>query len=206
MKMRIEARGLKDVLKRLGKYENAAQKILLTTGNDLRSRVPGRVATDVRTVYGIKKADIMPAKKGDKVRRAGKIRVSGSTVSNVSFVYTGHRLSVARFQMKPAAPIVKGVPVKQRKPVSVKIKKQRKTIDGVFVGYTGARPEPGQKKMNYIAFRRKTKKRYPIEPVRTLSLPQMVDNPNVNELIREDINDMIVKRLNHNIKRFLGDR
>ena len=76
-------------------------------------------------------------------------------------------------------------------------------IDGVFVGHTGARPEPGQKKMNYIAFRRKTKKRYPIEPVRTLSLPQMVDNPNVSELIREDINDMIVKRLNHNIKRFL---
>lgn len=55
----------------------------------------------------------------------------------------------------------------------------------------------------YIPFKRSSAKRYPVESVKTLSLPQMIDNPNVREQIEDKVNEELAKRLEHNISRFM---
>lgn len=202
MRMNIKANGIKAVAKQLEKNAKAAQKVLVATGNDMRRRVPGKVADEVRTIYNIKKSDVMPAKKGDGTRRAGRIQVRGTTVSNVQIVYTGRTLSVARFSMTPKVPKVKGVKVHKRKPVKAQIKKGAKkpVSHRAFVASTGA---SSRDKMQYIAFKRVGKERYPITPVRTLSVPQMIGNKKVNQRIAEDVNQLLESRLEHNLKRFM---
>lgn len=210
MKMTIKAESVKTVMRKLEKDAKAAQKVLKATGSDMKRRVPGKVADDVRTMYNIPKADIMPAKKGDAVRRAGTIRVKGTTVSKVALVYTGHLLSVARFSMTPSAfelpKSQKGIPVKKRRRVKAKIKKQggkKMPSSHAFLLPTGAREEGGKKKIKAIPFVRTTKKPYPIKPVKTLSVPQMIDNEKVHKTIETDINTMLETRLKHNLNRFM---
>ena len=201
MKMTIKADGIKAITKQLEKDAKAAKKVLTATGNDMKRRVPGKVADDVRTTYNIKKSDIMPSKKNG-TRKAGRISVKGDTVSAVSIVYTGHTLSVARFGMTPKSPNSKGVKVKKRRPIRAQIKKGSKKVVSVraFLGNTGT---SSQDKTQYIAFMRKGKQPYPIVPVKTLSVPQMVSNERVMAMVEKDVNKMLEERLKHNLSRFM---
>ena len=54
MKMTIKAEGVKTVMRQLQRNAKAAEKVLKATGSDMRRRVPGKVADEVRTVYNIK--------------------------------------------------------------------------------------------------------------------------------------------------------
>lgn len=199
MKMTIKATGIKAVTKQLEKDAKAAQKVLTATGNDMRRRVPGKVADEVVTAYGIKKSEITPISKSAKKpkKTAGSIRVKGATVSEVSITYAGRLLTPTHFSMTPKAPPKPTGTKRRRKPITAQIKKgQRKSLGSdVFLG--------SNRGGGYIPFRRTTKSRYPIESVKTLSLPQMIDNENVSKRIQQDINELLEKRLEHNLKRFL---
>lgn len=199
MKMTIKTTGIKSVTKQLEKDAKAAQKVLTATGNDMRRRVPGKVADEVVTVYGIKKSEITPISKSAKKpkKTAGSIRVKGATVSEVSITYAGRLLTPTHFSMTPKAPPKPTGKKRRRKPITAQIKKgQRKSLGSdVFLG--------SNRGGGYIPFRRTTKSRYPIESVKTLSLPQMIDNENVSKRIQQDINELLEKRLAHNLKRFL---
>lgn len=83
------------------------------------------------------------------------------------------------------------------KVAKVKIKKS--------AGYKriGGRPTPFPQKTkggNTHVFRRKGKNRYPIDILRTLSPTQMVENLDVTKEIQEAANDMLAKRIEHEIK------
>lgn len=199
MKMTIKATGIKAVTKQLEKDAKAAQKVLTATGNDMRRRVPGKVADEVVTAYGIKKSEITPISKSAKKpkKTAGSIRVKGATVSEVSITYAGRLLTPTHFSMTPKAPPKPTGKKRRRNPITAQIKKgQRKSLGSdVFLG--------SNRGGGYIPFRRTTKSRYPIESVKTLSLPQMIDNENVSKRIQQDINELLEKRLEHNLKRFL---
>ena len=205
MRMTIKASGIKQIIKRLEKDQQAARKALKATSNDMRRRVPGKVADDVRTVYNIKKADIVPeTKSAKKIKRAGKVYVQGSTVADMQIVYKGRTLTPVHFGMTPKAPPKKTAGKKRKRPtIRATIKKgQRKVLHTkAFLGSTGARTED---KVNYLPFVRETAKRYPIKPIKTLSVPQMVDNRKVRALINADINDLLKQRLQHNVRRFIG--
>lgn len=202
MRMVIKTSGIRQIIKRLEKDQQAARKALKATSNDMRRRVPGKVADDVRTVYNIKKADIMPAKK-NAPRRAGSVSIQGETISQLQIKYTGRPLSPARFGMTPKVPKTKGKKVNKRTPIKATIKKgQKKALDPhAFLAKTGAY---SSEKIQYIPFVRKGKKRYPINPVRTVSVPQMIDNESVSDQIRKDVNKLLEERLNHNVRRFLN--
>lgn len=206
MRMTIKTSGIKQIVKRLEKDQQAAQKALKATSNDMRRRVPGKVADDVRTVFNIKKADIVPEPNGakKKIKRAGKVYVQGSTVADMQIVYKGRTLTPVHFGMTPKAPPKKTAGKKRKRPtIRATIKKgQRKVLHPkAFLGSTGARSDD---KVNYLPFVRETAKRYPIKPIKTLSVPQMVDNRKVRALIRDDINDLLKQRLQHNVRRFMG--
>ena len=192
------------------------------TAADLKRRLPGKVADEVRTRYNVKKSDVMPANGTGGSRRAGSVRVTGETVADLALVYRGHRLSPARFAMAPKAPQpAKGLPEKgpgarkhrrlegaarasiraRRRKIKATITKGRRKVvhSQAFLAHTGGN---GADKVKYIPFIRKGKSAYPIKAVKTTSVPQMVRNPNVQSLIEQDIDALIRERLAHNVKRF----
>lgn len=207
MRMTIKSDGIKRIMKKLAQDQQAARKALKATTNDMRRRVPGKVADDVRTVYNIKKADIVPESKNakKKTKRAGKVYVQGSTVSEMQIVYRGRTLTPVHFGMTPKAP-PKRTAGKKRRRVAIKatIKKGQKKVlhPQAFLGSTGA---SNPDKVSYIPFVRETSKRYPIRPIKTLSVPQMVDNRKVRALINRDVNDLLRQRLQHNVRRYMGE-
>lgn len=200
MKMTIKAEGVKTVMRQLQRNAKAAEKVLKATGSDMRRRVPGKVADEVRTVYNIKKSEITPSGKGAAKgkRKAGSVRVKGSTVSEVQIIYTGRVLTPTHFGMRPKTLTKPTGKKRKRKPITAEIKKgQRKSLgSNVFLG--------SNQGGGYIPFKRKGKSRYPIEAVKTLSMPQMISNEGVNRKIARDVNDMLEARLIHNLNRFMN--
>lgn len=200
MRMTIKANSIKTVMRKLEKDAKAAQKVLKATGADMKRRVPGKVADEVRAVYNIKKSEITPSgKKGaaKAKRKAGSVKVKGATVSQIEIVYSGRVLTPTHFGMRPKTLTKPTGRNRRRKPITAEIKKgQRKSLgSNVFLGSNSGG--------GYIPFKRKGKSRYPIQAVKTLSVPQMVDNRTVSRAINRDINQMLEQRLEHNLNRFM---
>lgn len=209
--IKISTKGIKEITKALEKNVKKAEQVITATASDMRTRIPGYVADEVRGVYNIKKQEVMPAKKGKdgKIKKtAGGVRVSGVTIASVEIVYTndGRMLTPTHFSMKPAKPLKskavkkKGVVVgrkRQRYEVTAEIKKsQRKALHpDAFLGSNNGG--------GYIPFRRTGARPYPIEAIKTLSLPQMVENEIVSNRIEKTINTELGKRLEHNINRIM---
>lgn len=198
MRFTIQTLNMDKLAKRLAQNAEQAKKALTATGNDMKARIPGYVATEVTGVYNIKKQEVMPKKAGGKPKKmAGKIRVSGTTVTSVAIEYSGRLLTPTHFSMRPKALTGGKGKRRKRKPITAEIKKgQRKALStDAFLG--------SNKGGGYIPFRRTSAKAYPIKSIKTLSLPQMVDNQNVRANLNQKINTELSKRLEHNVKRFL---
>lgn len=200
MRLTIKAKDLNKLAQRLEKNADQAKKVLTATGSDMKTRVPGWVSTEVTGVYNIKKQEVTPqkAKAGARPKKTvGHIRVQGTTINSVEITYTGRLLTPIHFGMKPKALPAAARGRRKRRPITAEIKKgQRKSLGPqVFLG--------SNKGGGYIPFKRTGAKAYPIQSIKTLSLPQMIDNPNVRENISTKINSELQKRLEHNIRRYL---
>lgn len=195
MRFTINFQDADKIRKRLERNVTKAEAMEKKIVNDIKGRVPAWASAGVRTVYGIAAADIVPPKikNGAPVQKrlAGRIFTGGRTISDVYIEYTGRVLTPVHFNMTPKTP--SGVIDKKgkRRPITATIKKgQRKAFPiDTFLG--------SNRGGGYIPFRRTTKKAYPIESVKTLSLPQMVSNEKVNETIMERVNKQMQKRLDH---------
>lgn len=197
MRFTIQTKGMNELLKQLGQQKKQAEKALIATGRDMKSRVPGWAADEVRTMYNIQKKEITPKRGGKPKKTAGKIYALGTTVTNITIEYSGRTLTPTHFGMRPKALTGAKGKRRKRKPITAEIKKgQRKSLGpNVFLG--------SNRGGGYIPFKRTGPKAKPIESVKTLSLPQMIDNPNVRENLNERINTELGKRLEHNIRRFI---
>lgn len=197
--LKIEAKNLMKISKQLERTVKPAQKVINRTIGDLRKRAPGWVAAEVTQVYNIPKTEITPANPNAKnyaariKKQAGKIGVRGKTIDEAGIVYFGRVLTPTHFGMKPKK-LTRGTGKKRkRQPVTVEIKKgQRKELQGAFLG--------SNRGGGFIPFKREGKKAYPVEAIKTLGLPQMVDNPAVRKNINAKIDTELGKRLEHNIK------
>ena len=70
---------------------------------------------------------------------------------------------------------------------------KRKTIGGTaFLGSNGGG--------GYIPFQREGDGRTPIKSIKTVSVPQMITNPQVSEKITEAIDEGLRKRLEHHLE------
>lgn len=195
MRFTIKTLNLDETLRQFGRQKKQAEKALIATGRDMKSRVPGWAADEVRKVYNIQKKEITP-KKGSPKKMAGRIAVKGKLLSDVAIAYEGRTLTPVHFGMRPKALTGGKGKRRKRKPITAEIKKgQRKSLGpSVFLG--------SNRGGGYIPFKRTGEGRA-IESVKTLSLPQMVDNPTVQESINSRIDTEIAKRLEHNIQRFM---
>jgi len=201
----IKLKGYKETVARLAKMCEDPTGAFENTCKDLKKRVPGKVADAVRAQFNIKKNEILPnGTKGKKAptRKAGKISTTGSTIGSLAFYYTGRPLTPTHFGMKPSMP--SGMPIK--KGIQYKIKKGgwRSLPKGKrhFFLNAGQTRKRASMKNTLIPFKRKgTKRDAPIEPVKTTSLPQMIEYPKVREQITHDINKLTEERFNHHLKR-----
>ena len=196
-RMTISVRGLDTLAKRLEQKQKQAEAVITRTASDMRTRVPGWVAKEVTADYNIKQSEITP-KRGKNKITAGTVQVSGVTIENVAIIYEGRPLTPIHFAMKPKS-LPKGAKGKKRKrvPITAEIKRgQRKALPSD--AFLGSNHGGG-----YIPFRRTGRSRYPIESIKTVSLPQMVTNETVRQRINQKINQELPKRLEHNLKRYL---
>ena len=197
---------------KIEKKGKAAEKAIKRTVSDFKSRAPAWVSAEVTKVYNIKKAEVKDAISGKG--SVGKIKIGGIAVDNVQIKYSGRELTPTHFKMKPSKNPAKKAPGYIRVPgagvgegggdyamvrppatynVSVEVfHGKRKTIGGAFLGSNGGG--------GYIPFQREGDGRTPIRSVKSVSIPQMITNPEVSEGITRAINEGLIKRLEHHLE------
>lgn len=194
------------VVKAMNKIKNAYETspvVFERTLKDMRSRVPGKVASAVTSVYGIKKSEIK-CKSNSFKRGAGKIYARGNDLASFELLYYGRSLTPLHFGMTPKqAPSSENSKGRKKYKVKAKIKKIAKTFKpdapngGVFLA-------PTQKTSTILPWMRHSEKPLDITPIKTLSLPQMVDNERVREIINKDLGELCKKRFDNALKQHLN--
>ena len=181
------------VVKGLNKDKEQAKKALKRTVSDMRSRGPGWVSKAVREEYNIKAGDVKAAMHTEK----GKgLSFDGEVIDDVALVYKGRVLTPTHFGMRPTSR-----PAKKSYKVTAEITKgQRKVLSSkAFLAGTGS----GGKQ---IPFERKGASKYPIKAIKTLSIPQMVQDGsgNLKPGVEKAVNENLEKRFKHHIDQVMG--
>ena len=189
----IDMSDVAEKIKNIEKMWLASDVVLERTLKDMSSRAPGKVASAVTSIYGIKKGDIK-YKKGFSKTAAGNILTKGDKLATFELRYTGRVLTPLHFGMTP-----KVRPDKKRYKVKAKIKKTAKAFTapaggGVFLAPTGS---------TTIPWMRHSESRFDITPIKTISLPQMVDNKDVREVIGVELGDLLEKRFNNHLDQYI---
>ena len=208
----VAAAGGADLVKRLRRLENGGSVAIQRTVSDFATRAPAWVSKGIREHYGVDAAAIKDAAKKPS-RGKTTIKVSGITVDGVTLNYKGRLLTPTHFGMSPKktpdaqqkAPlripgqaIADGSPVAMVQPpkkyaVKATIIKGKRTSlpSGTFIaaGNGGV----------MLPFQRKGEARMPIEAVRTLSVPQMIDG-RARQTIEQIISEKLGERFEHHIK------
>lgn len=197
--------------KQIAKLENGGKVAIQRTVSDFNSRAPAWVSKGIRQHYGVDTAAIKSAGP-QKKRGATHINVAGVSVDGATLEYKGRTLTPTHFKMSP-----KSRPsAQQKKPIR---------IPGQLIAGAGdvamvRPPRPYQVKATIIKgsrvslgsnvfltggnggsmlpFQKTGRGRSPIEAVRTLSVPQMIDGK-ARQTIETTISEKLGERFNHYI-------
>ncbi|MDA3732041.1 hypothetical protein PBV87_11165 [Niameybacter massiliensis] len=136
--------------------------------------------------------------KAKEVKESFAGGVNYPTKSNLeaSLTSKGKRLSFAHFPFTPKTSIRKG----KRAVVKVTIKKSRPKVTSK-VGFTASTGAKSDDKVQFNVFRRLGKERFPIAPIRTLSIPQMITAEGIDEKIQSFALEKFEQRLEHETNR-----
>ena len=195
----VQVQNLEKLTKDLYGIRHAGDKALKRTAADLKKRLPGPIATEVAKMYHIDKAEINPYSK-DAVpgKTAVRFKIKGDTVASLALIYEGRLLT----------PRGHGFVLKEkeykRKPSKIKLKIKKGTEKTLEGRYNTAFMAPVKRGSSVrIPFQRvpSTNK---IQAIRTLAVPEMIDNEKVNAAIYERIEEIVNKRVEHNFKHLLG--
>lgn len=210
----ISTKGADDIVKRLRKLENGGEVAIKRTVSDFTSRAPAWVSKGIREHYAVDAGAIKDA--ATRPRR-GKttINVAGVKVDGATLEYKGRTLTLTHFKMSPKqrptalqskqirvpgqavetaqdSPVAMIRPPKKYKVKATIIKGQRITTGPTtFIneGNGGVA----------LPFQRTGEGRTPLEVVRTLSVPQMIDG-RARETIESMIGEKLGERFEHHIK------
>lgn len=208
----VSCAGGADIVKRLHKLENGGKTAIERTVSDFASRAPAWVSKGIREHYGVDTAAIKDAATKPK-RGKTSIKVSGVSVDGATLTYKGRTLTPIHFKMSPkqqpdgqqnklirvpgqaisnGGEVAMISPPKKYKVKATIIKGKRTSLPtGTFVA-----PAKGGVS---LPFQRTSEGRMPIEAVRTLSAPQMIDG-RARDTIEQNIREQLGKRFEHHIK------
>lgn len=189
--------------RKLKKLESDGETAIKRTVSDFASRAPAWVSKEIRQHYGVDTAAINEAGPIRK-RGASSVQVGGKTVDGVALIYQGRTLTPIHFKLSPKS-----------RPTTLKKKLTR--VPGQAIAGAGdvamiATPKKYKVKATIIKgkrvslppgtfiaegnggvslpFQRTGEGRTPIEVVRTLSVPQMIDGK-----AREGIEQLVGEKL-----------
>lgn len=208
----VSYKGAPDIVKKLQKLEDGGKVAIKRTVSDFSTRAPAWVAKGIREHYGVDKAAINEA--GPKKKRgASSVKVAGIAVDGASLEYKGRTLTLAHFNMSPkkrptaqqskqirvpgqaiagAGDVAMIRPPKKYTVKATIVRGKRSSLPGgtfIASGNGGAT----------LPFQRTSGARMPIEAVRTLSVPQMIEG-RAKETINETINEKLGARFQHHIE------
>ena len=216
----LQIKNYENLQKTVKDMNKPVETALKRTLSDLRKHGPVVVREQVTSVYNIKGNEIRPGafkkgKDGNKqmIKQAASIKTEGKTVDTFAMVYTGRLLTPVHFGMTPKTPqhgksyTLKMQVFKGKKEVIGRYKSKRKP-NGPYskrshniLMSTGNTQSGGT---NYIPFQRMSERRLDLKKFTTISVPQMIDNPKVNEAIYTELMDYAVERLNKHSASFIG--
>lgn len=207
----VSTAGGSDIVKRLRKLENGGQVAIERTVSDFKTRAPAWVTKAVREHYGV---DASAVREAAMKPRRGKtsIKVAGITVDGATLEYKGRTLTPVHFKMSPkrapegkqrravripgqaiagGSPVAMIQPPKAYKVKATIIKGKRVSLPhGTFITSANNATLP---------FQRTSEKRYPIEAVRTLSVPQMIDG-RAHDAVYQKMSEELGKRFEHHVQ------
>jgi len=207
----VSLKNYKALEEKIMAIHKGSETVIKRTVSDFKSRAPGWIASAVTSVYNIKKTEVMGAKKN--AQSVGKIKVSGVLVDNVQIEFSGRLLTPVHFGMKPKSP-----PPGRSYTLKMQVFKGRQKVIGRYYNtrtpggpfsershnilmHTGAKTAD---KVQYIPFQRMSRDRNDLKKFTTISIPQMITNENVSQLIQQKIEEGLSSRLEHHLKRELG--
>lgn len=211
-KFSVKFSGGNELVKKIRKLENGGKVAIERTVSDFTTRAPGWVTKGVREHYGVDAVAVRDAAQRPK-RGKTSIKVAGITVDGATLVYKGRTLTPVHFKMSPKQPqtaqkkkeiripgqaiadagkVAMIRPPKRYKVKATILKNRRATLPpGTFIAAGNGGVS--------LPFQRKSEARMPIEAVRTISVPQMIDG-RARETVQEIIGENLEKRFEHHIK------
>lgn len=214
--MNISIDGMDNILKEIRGLEAKGEKVIQRSVSDLKSRAPSWISQEIVKKYNIKKKDI---------KEKASIKAVGRGLDGVSIVYSGKPITLDYFNKKLGmeqpfsgeygrmkigneykmvrlrTPIVAKVTIikGERKPIGSLTDDKVHPIFTAKTKYTNG---------NYLPFQR-TGGTYKtgtdkFKSLATVSVPQMIENEEVKEKIKERINEEMPKRIEHHIKQVMG--
>lgn len=203
----VDMSNVAETLNKINKTFSTCDAVLDRTLKDMYSRGPGAIVSSVTSIYGIKKTEVKWKTYSENRRdfhytkatnkgSAGNVIARGSTLKTLEYHFKGRVLSPLHFGMTP-----KARPERKKYKVKAKIKKGQQTTftskrGGVFLA-------PFKEGSKEIPWFRKGADRNDIHPIKTISLPQMVDNKTVREIMGEKLGDLLDKRFNNHLNQHL---
>lgn len=181
---------------RLQKLETGGEAAIKRTVSDFKSRAPGWVSKGIRAHYGITPAGVKSH--APKIKTGGDgTMVAGIKVDGAALEYEGELLTPLHFKMKPKARPARGTPGQ----ISAEFTKgQRKNLPpSAFLA--SAKKKDGEEGPT-LPFQRRGSARYPVDVIKTVSVPQMIDNKAHDE-IEELITENLGKRFDNHIKQIM---
>ena len=202
----------RDYAERVPALVDAGVDVLCIDSSEGYSEWQSRTIGWIREHYGVDTAAIKDAAKKPK-RGKTSIRVAGISVDGATLEYKGRTLTPIHFKMSPKARpsaqqkkpiripgqlIAGGSPVAMVRPprkytVKVTIIKGQRTAMSSDTFLTAGKGGA------VLPYQRTGEGRSPIEAVRTLSVPQMIDG-RARETIEQTINEKLGERFNHHIE------
>lgn len=173
VEFKIDTKDLEKKMRKLSQFPKEARKATSSAINRTLTFTAKKTGQEVRKYYNVKISEV---KGGLTIRKANPGSLSGEIISR------DRRLSLGRF--------VRG---KSKKAVKVRVKKTTKkvTVDpSAFVVNIGG---------NRHVAKRTSDTRYPIEVLRTVSIPQMISSKNVQPGIQKEAGEYLAKRAAHEI-------
>lgn len=187
----IDTKPIDRISKELTGFEKEVGQATYLALNRTTEYVATQIGKIVPKSYQIKSSDV---KSSLKKNLASKTNLTASVESS------GHTLSFAHFPFTPKTPRKTKRSIFESA-VMVTIKKGQKVLSRKgFVMSTGAKSE---EKVQYNVFKRLGKSRFPIAPIRTLSIPQMITNEKVGEQVQQLAQVKLEERLDHEITRLM---
>lgn len=210
--MRIKTSGIADTIMKIHKCYNNIPNVIEQSIKDCKGRVHTIVSRNIREVYNINRSDLVGLNKG--YSSIGNLYMSGFSIekdiSSVYLKYSGRALTPLHFGMKPEKlPNKKGYKIKAKiKKGKFKTFKQRRGYYKPFLfenplkreSYLPADTDVSlfQKIKRYVRKKRERGggwygpyKSHVYRVRRTVSLPQMIEDKEVSQNIKNDIAEMM---------------